>query len=122
MTLSTLSMQSRPGCAHSSNYWTKEWKPTREVGTPIDHFIYRKAALKRPTSLREPMLRAFKQTGTALGLDVSLLGMSAEEIEALQERKQPDATEGESSPTECRQLPRVLVRGSCSNTPQPEGN
>jgi len=46
------------------------------------------------------MLRAFKQTGTALGLDVSLLGMSAEEIEALQESKQPDATEGESSPTE----------------------
>jgi hypothetical protein len=71
-----------------------------EVGTPIDHFIYRKAGLKRPTSLREPMLRAFKQTGTALGLDVSLLGMSAEEIEALEEGMPPDSGKAESSPSE----------------------
>lgn len=45
-----------------------------EEGTPLDHLLHRKAQLRRPASLRRPMVEAFRQTGEALGFDSSLIG------------------------------------------------
>ena len=44
-----------------------------EYRTPMDYYLSRRHGLWRPKSLHRSMVRAFEQTGKALGLDIGLL-------------------------------------------------